>query len=145
MTTPAPQPAASAPAPAQAPAPGAPKPIITIDDFAKIDLRVAKVLTAENHPKADKLFKLTLDDGSGTPRQICAGIREHYTADQLVGRLIIIVANLAPRVLRGEESRGMLLAASNVPKDAAAADPSVARRVVVLRPDVEIEPGSIVS
>ena len=72
-------------------------------------------------------------------------VHEHRAPDQLVGRHIIIVANLAPRVLRGEESRGMLLAASNVPKDAATADPTVVRRVVLLRPDVEIEPGSIVS
>ena len=96
------------------------KPQITFDDFAKVDLRVAKIVKAENHPSADKLFKLQLDDGSGTPRQICAGIRGHYTPEELMGRLIIVVANLAPRVLRGEESRGMLLAASDVPKDAAA-------------------------
>lgn len=132
-------------APAAAPAPGAPKPTITIDDFIKIDLRVARVISAVEHPKADKLFKLQVDDGSGTPRQICAGIRGHYTAEQLTGRLIIIVANLAPRVLRGEESRGMLLAASDVPKDAAAADPNAKRSVIVLRPDVDIAPGSIVS
>jgi tRNA-binding protein len=129
--------------PPPAPTPGGPKPIITFDDFAKIDLRVARITHAENHPKADKLFKLQLDDGSGTPRQICAGIREAYSADQLIGRLIIVVANLAPRNLRGEESRGMLLAASNVPKDAA--DPSTPRRVILLRPDSDIEPGSIVS
>jgi methionine--tRNA ligase beta chain len=151
--TPSPAPAAvpapalaSAPAAAPAPvAPGAPKPVIAFDDFAKLDLRVAKVITSENHPKADRLFKLQVDDGSGTPRQICAGIRDHYKAEDLVGRLIIIVANLAPRVIRGEESRGMLLAASDVPKDAAATDPNVQRRVVVLRPDVDIPPGSIVS
>jgi methionyl-tRNA synthetase len=136
---------ASAPAQPVAPTPGGPKPIIAFDDFAKIDLRVAKIVHAENHPKADKLFKLQLDDGSGTPRQICAGIREAYKAEELVGRLIIIVANLAPRMLRGEESRGMLLAASDAPKEAAAADPTVVRRVVLLRPDVDIAPGSVVS
>lgn len=141
-TSPAP---AATPAPAPAPTPGGPKPVIAFDDFAKIDLRVAKIVHAENHPKADKLFKLQLDDGSGTPRQICAGIREAYKAEELVGRLIIIVANLAPRMLRGEESRGMLLAASDAPKDAAAADPTIVRRVVLLRPDVDIAPGSVVS
>lgn len=141
MPDPAPA-TAHAPSPAPAPAPGAPKPTIAIEDFLRLDLRVAKVLRAEDHPKADKLFRLQVDDGSGTPRQICAGIRGHYTADQLVGRLVIIVANLAPKVLRGEESRGMLLAASDVPKDAA--DTS-ARRVILLRPDAEIPPGSIVS
>jgi tRNA-binding protein len=147
---PAPTPAstsAAAPVAApSAPAGGYPnaKPEITFDEFAKVDLRVAKVLVAENHPSADRLFRLQLDDGSGTPRQICAGIRGHYTPEQLVGRLIIIVANLAPRKIRGEESRGMLLAASDLPKDAAAAA-SAERKVIVLRPDADIAPGSIVS
>lgn len=119
------------------------KPTITFEQFAQVDLRVAKVLHAENHPSADRLFKLQLDDGSGTPRQICAGIRGHYTAEQLVGKLIVIVANLAPRVIRGEESRGMLLAASDAPKDPA--NPSAERRVIVLSPAGDIAPGSIVS
>jgi methionyl-tRNA synthetase len=143
MTTPSP-----APVPTPAPAPsaplGGPKPEITFEEFAKVDLRVARIIKAENHPSADRLFKLQLDDGSGTPRQICAGIRGHYTLEQLEGRLIIIVANLAPRKIRGEESRGMLLAASDIPKDAAAAT-SAERKVIVLRPDADIAPGSIVS
>ena len=105
---------------------------------------MAKVIQAENHPSADRLLRLQVDDGSGTPRQICAGIKGHYTPESLVGRLIIIVANLAPRKIRGEESRGMLLAASDLPKDAAAA-PSAERKVIILRPDVDIAPGSIVS
>jgi methionyl-tRNA synthetase len=121
--------------------PGAvPKPQISFEEFAKVDLRVARVISCEAHPSADRLWKLQVDDGSGVPRQICAGIREHYTPEQLVGRLIVIVANLAPRVIRGEESRGMLLAASDVPKDAGAA-----RRVVILSPASEVPPGSIVS
>jgi methionyl-tRNA synthetase len=139
--TPAPAPA---PAPAAAPEPGAPKPTVTFEEFAKLDLRVARVVAAENHPNADKLLKLQLDDGSGTPRQICAGIKGHYTAEQMVGKLIIIVANLAPRKIRGEESRGMLLAASDLPKDAAAAT-GADRKVIILRPDADIAPGSIVS
>lgn len=116
------------------------KPQITFDDFAKVDLRVAKVVHAEHHPSADKLFKLQLDDGSGTTRQICAGIRGHYTAEQLIGRSIIIVANLAPREIRKELSSGMLLAASDAPKDAGGE-----RRVIVLGPTAEIAPGSVVS
>jgi methionyl-tRNA synthetase len=142
--SPSSQPAPAAPAaPATAAKAGPePKAQITFEDFAKVDLRVAKVLEAQAHPNADKLFKLKLDDGSGMPRQICAGIRGSYTAEQLVGKSIIIVANLAPRMLRGEESRGMLLAASNVPKDAAA---NVERRVVILTTDSDIEPGAIVS
>lgn len=119
------------------------KPEITFDEFAKVDLRVARVVKAENHPSADRLLKLQLDDGSGTPRQICAGIRGAYSAEELVGKLIVIVANLAPRTIRGEESRGMLLAASDVPKDAAQA--AGERRVVVLTVDKDIPPGSIVS
>ncbi len=142
-STPAPSPA-PAPAAAQAPAPaGSSKPEIAFDDFAKVDLRVARVIQAENHPSADRLLKLQLDDGSGKPRQICAGIKGHYTPEQLVGKLIIIVANLAPRKIRGEESRGMLLAASDMPKDAA--QPDGERKVIVLRPDADIAPGSIVS
>lgn len=141
MTTP--EPTASQPAPAAAPAAGpVNKPEIQFDEFAKVDLRVARVVASENHPSADRLLKLQLDDGSGTPRQICAGIRGHYTAEEMVGRLIIIVANLAPRKIRGEESRGMLLAASDAPKDAA---PGVERRVIVLQPSADIAPGSIVS
>jgi methionyl-tRNA synthetase len=118
-----------------------PKPMITFEDFAKVDLRVAKVLSCEPHPSADRLWKLSLDDGSGTPRQICAGVRQYYSPEQLVGRSIIIVANLAPRVIRGEESRGMLLAASDAPKDAT----DTQRNVVILGPISDIAPGSIVS
>jgi methionyl-tRNA synthetase len=121
------------------------KPMITFEDFAKVDLRIARVVHAEPHPNADKLLKLQLDDGSGQPRQICAGIKGHYAPEQLVGRLIVIVANLQPRTIRGEESRGMLLAASDMPKDAAAADPNAQRSVVVLTPMSEIGPGSVVS
>lgn len=138
----------ASPSPAASTLPAAPgavsKPEIAFDEFAKVDLRVARVVKAENHPSADRLLKLQLDDGSGTPRQICAGIKGHYTPEELVGRLIIIVANLAPRKIRGEESRGMLLAASDIPKDAAAAA-TTERKVIVLRPDAEIAPGSIVS
>lgn len=124
--------------------PGGFKPQITIDDFLKLDLRVAKVLAADPHPKADKLLKLQLDDGSGIPRQICAGIREQYKPEDLVGKSIVIIANLAPRMLRGEESRGMLLAASDVPKDAAAAGGNVSRQVVIIAPAGEIAAGSTV-
>ncbi|MCA9311145.1 MAG: methionine--tRNA ligase subunit beta [Phycisphaerales bacterium] len=116
-----------------------PKPQITFDDFAKVDLRIARITQAEPHPNADRLLKLQLDDGSGEPRQICAGIRGHYEPEDLVGRHIVIVANLAPRKIRGEESRGMLLAASNAPKGGEDRD------VVLLTPMSEIEPGSVVS
>lgn len=133
----------SPPAPASpAPAKPEPKPTIAFDEFAKVDLRVARVLSCEPHPSADRLWKLQVDDGSGTPRQICAGIRQNYTPEQLVGASIIIVANLQPRVIRGEESRGMLLAASSAPKDA---PPDAQRQVVILTPASPIAPGAIVS
>ena len=139
MTDPTPTPPAPASAPA-VPAAPQPKPQITFDQFAQTDLRIGRIITAENHPSADRLFKLSVDDGSGTPRQLCAGIRGQYTPEQLVGRLIVVVTNLAPRVIRGVESRGMLLAASDAPKDGGGQ-----RRVVLLTPESDIAPGSIVS
>lgn len=93
-------------------APVAESNIITIDDFIKVELRAATVLEAERVPKADKLLRLQLDVGEGQPRQILAGIAEHYAPEDVIGRKIVIVANLAPRKLRGFESNGMLLAAS---------------------------------
>ncbi|MGH7143157.1 MAG: hypothetical protein ACREJ2_03380 [Planctomycetota bacterium] len=85
---------------------------IEIDDFKKVRLITAKVLSAVDHPSADKLIVLKLDIGQDPtlPRQICAGIRGFYAAADLVGRTIILVENLKPRKLRGEMSEGMLLA-----------------------------------
>ena len=95
------------PAPPQAPQ------HITIDDFAKVELRVAQILVAERVPKADKLLRLEVDLGPNFPRrQILSGIAEHYTPEELIGRRIAIIANLAPRKMCGLESHGMLLAAS---------------------------------
>lgn len=85
---------------------------IGIEDFAKVELRVATVLEAERVPKADRLLRLIVDVGEDKPRQILAGIAEHYGPEDVLGRKIIVVANLAPRKLRGLESNGMLLAAS---------------------------------
>ncbi len=90
---------------------------ISIDDFAKVDLRVAQILVAERVPKADKLLRLEVDLGY-EKRQILAGIAQHYEPEKLVGRKIVIVANLAPRKMRGLESNGMLLAASLAPDGA---------------------------
>ncbi|HET6890140.1 MAG TPA: methionine--tRNA ligase [Pyrinomonadaceae bacterium] len=86
--------------------------LIDITDFAKVELRAGEVLTAERIPKADKLLLLTVDIGEPKPRQILAGIAEHYEPNQMIGRKIAVVANLKPRKLRGYESQGMLLAAS---------------------------------
>ncbi len=85
---------------------------ISYDDFAKIDLRVAKVLEAERVPKTDKLLRLEIDLGT-EKRQIVAGMAEFYKPEEMVGKLVIVVANLAPRKLRGLESKGMLLAAED--------------------------------
>ena len=112
--------AAKQPAAEAAPAPATPAPaaaateekqFITIDDVVKVDLRVAQILVAERVPKADKLLRLEVDLGY-EKRQILAGIAQYYEPEKLIGRKIVIVANLAPRKMRGLESNGMLLAAS---------------------------------
>ena len=87
-------------------------PQISIDDFAKVELRVAQILVAERIPKADKLLRLEVDLGY-EKRQILSGIAEFYTPEDLIGRRIIVITNLAPRKMRGLESHGMLLAASS--------------------------------
>jgi methionyl-tRNA synthetase len=102
----------SAPAAAAHSAPSQVNPSqITIDDFTKVELRVAQIKVAERVPKADKLLRLEVDLGTET-RQILAGIAESYEPESLIGRKVIVVANLAPRKLRGLESNGMLLAGS---------------------------------
>ena len=99
-----------------APAPAVPAPAgsdrITIDDFMKVDLRVAKVLTAEKVPNSRKLVKMTIDVGT-EQRTLVAGIAEAYEPEQLVGRTVAIVFNLKPAKLMGIESNGMVLAASS--------------------------------
>ncbi len=84
---------------------------IGIDDFAKVDLRVAKVTACEPIPKAKKLLKLTLDDGTGTLRTVASGIAKWYKPEELTGKSVIVVSNLKPAVLCGVESNGMILAA----------------------------------
>ncbi len=110
---------------------------MTIDEFQRIDLRVAKVVSAERVQGSEKLIKLSLEvgdkDETGAParRQVIAGIGKAYEPDKLVGREIVIVANLEPRTLMGEQSHGMLLAASDngdLPS--------------ILTVDREVEPGS---
>ena len=104
---------------------------INYDDFAKIDLRVATVLECRPHSNADKLLVLQIDVG-GEKRQICAGIRQNYQPEQLIGKQIIVVANLEPRVLRGETSQGMLLATTD----------STTGRVILLSPMEQVDAGS---
>jgi methionyl-tRNA synthetase len=95
--------------------------LISIDDFAKVDLRVAQIVVAERVPKTDKLLRLEVDLGPSfnpSRRQILAGIAEHYAPEALIGRKVVIVANLAPRKMRGLESQGMVVAASVGPAGA---------------------------
>ena len=105
---------------------------MTIEEFQKVDIRVATVLAAEKHPKADRLLVLQVDLGTER-RQIVAGIRASYEPEALVGRQIVVVANLEPAVLRGVESQGMLLATRD------------GERIVVLGPDAPVPPGGKVS
>ncbi len=102
---------------------------ITIDEFAKVELRVATIKAVEPHPKADRLLVLKIDLGT-EERQLVAGIRAHYTPEDLIGKQIVVVANLQPAVLRGVESQGMLLAASD------------GEKVIVLSPEKPIAAGS---
>ncbi len=82
-------------------------------DFQKVDMRIGTVLVAEKHPNADKLLRLEIDLGEEKPRQICSGIAEHANPDDLIGKQLIVVTNLAPRKIRGLESQGMILTAGN--------------------------------
>ncbi|MBR6015089.1 MAG: methionine--tRNA ligase subunit beta, partial [Firmicutes bacterium] len=88
------------------------KPEIEIDDFDKIDLRVGTILTAEKHPKADKLLVFKVKMGTEI-RQVLSGVAEHFKPEEMVGKKVVVVANLKPRNLRGLESKGMLLFADN--------------------------------
>jgi len=134
--TPAPAVPVAPPAPV-APAAAAPAAAatITIDDFKKVELRVGKVLECVKHPKADKLLILKMDMGDHT-RQVCAGMAPYYPPEELVGKLVVICTNLAPRQLRGQESNGMMLAAT---------DATNAERVIVLTVDKSVAPGSRIS
>ena len=110
--------------------------IIEFDDFMKLDLRTAKVLEVREHPNADKLICLKVDVGALGERQIVAGLKLYLDDPQsLVGKTIVIVANLAPRPMRGETSEGMLLAATSDDR----------KRVIVLTTDEPMEPGCKVS
>jgi methionyl-tRNA synthetase len=105
--------------------------VITIDRFRELELKVATVTAAEPHPNADRLLVLRVDLG-GEQRQIVAGIRAHYAPEALVGRQVVVVANLEPAMLRGVESQGMLLAVSSDD------------RVVLVRPDDPVAAGAVV-
>lgn len=106
--------------------------MISIEDFRKVELRVATIKSAEPHPNADKLMVLQIDLGD-EQRQICAGIRGQYASEELIGKQIVVVANLETAKLRGLDSQGMLLAASDD------------GRVVILTPEKPVAAGAKVS
>ena len=104
---------------------------LSFEDFKKIDIRVAKVLEVKDHPNADKLLVLLIDNGQ-KQKQIVAGIKKFYKKEDLIGRQIVIVDNLEPVNLRGEVSEGMLLAAQD------------GETISVLRPDAALRQGAVV-
>ncbi len=130
-TTPAAAPASAGTAAAPAAAPAAAEKI-GIEDFAKVEMRVGQIKTAERIAGADKLLKLTVDIGTEI-RQICAGIAQFYEPEKLIGRKVAVVVNLAPRKLRGVESNGMIVAASVGPEG---------RPVLAGFPDEDVEIGA---
>jgi methionyl-tRNA synthetase len=113
-----------------APAPPAGNGLVAITDFQRLDIRLAKVLAVEAHPKADKLYVLRLDAGDLGPRQVVAGLKAHYKPEELVGKTVAFIANLQPAMLRGVESQGMVLAADD------------GTTVGILQPQRELRPGS---
>lgn len=108
------------------------KPVIEFDDFLKLDLRVGTVVKCEEHPNADKLLVLQVDLGCET-RQIIAGMKKYYAPEELQGKQVMVVCNLAPRKMRGLESQGMMIAASSD------ADKSL---VVAMTPDKPVAAGA---
>jgi len=102
---------------------------ITYEDFQKLDLRIGLIENVEKVPKADKLLKLTVDIGT-EKRTLVAGLAEYYKAEDLIGKKIVVLANLQPRKLRGVESQGMLLAAED------------GKTVAFLTPEKDVSPGS---
>ena len=105
--------------------------IVDFETFASVDLRIGKVMSVDDHPNADRLYVVKISEGNGQERTVCAGLKDHYTRDNLNGSLVVFVANLAPRKIRGVMSDGMLLAADDG-----------AGSVRLLRPDGDIAPGS---
>jgi methionine--tRNA ligase beta chain len=105
--------------------------MINIEEFKKLELRIARIKEVADHPNADKLYVLTLDLGDRT-KQVVAGIKKSYAAGDLIGKLVVVVDNLEPAVLRGVESQGMILAASDE------------NGIAVLSPDKNVVLGSVV-
>ena len=107
---------------------------INIDDFAKVDLRIAKIVNCEHVDGSDRLLRLTLDIGEAKPRNVFAGIKSAYKPEELIGKLTVMVANLAPRKMKFGVSEGMVLAAS-------AKDEKAKPGIYILNPWPGAEPG----
>jgi methionine--tRNA ligase beta chain len=105
---------------------------ISYEDFEKLNIRIGTIKEAKQHPNADKLIILKIDEGRDELRQLVAGIKQAYEPEEIIGKQIVFLANLEPKELRGEISNGMILAADNK------------GRPVLLHPDKEVPPGSIV-
>ena len=105
--------------------------MITVEEFKKLNLQVATITGVQPHPNADRLYLVEVDLGA-EKRQLVAGIRQAYAPEELMGRQVVVVENMAPAVIRGVESRGMILAAQG--KD----------RIVIVSPEKTVDPGSIV-
>ena len=106
--------------------------MITFDQFKAIDIRIARIVSAEDHPNADKLYVLTVEVGEGT-KKLVAGIKEHYTKEELVNKEVVVVNNLKPATIRGVQSEGMALATKDDGK------------LALLVPEKEVKVGSPVS
>jgi methionyl-tRNA synthetase len=109
-----------------------PSALVSLEEFQRVSLRVGTVLAAQAHPNADRLLVLHVDLGEGTPRQLVAGIKGSYTAEELVGKHVLVVANLKPATIRGVESQGMVLAAQD------------SSHLALLVPDRPTQAGSVI-
>lgn len=107
--------------------------MISFEEFKKLDLRIAKIISVENHPNADKLYVMKIDIGGGEVKQSVAGLRPYLKPEQLLNRLVAVVANLQPGVLRGVESQVMILAVT------------AGKEVLLLLPEKDVPTGSKIS
>lgn len=106
--------------------------MVSFEDFKKLSIKIAKIKEIKEHPNADKLYILKIDLGNNDEREVVAGIKKAYTIEELKDKLVAVVDNLSPVIIRGVESRGMILAAQD------------GEKIVVISPDKEVSPGAVV-
>ena len=106
--------------------------MITFEQFKEMDIRIAKITDVEDHPDADKLYVLTVETGDGT-KKVVAGIKPYYTKEELAGRQVVVLNNMAPATIRGVQSEGMVLATKD------------SEKLAILVPEKEVKVGSPVS